>query len=567
MKKENLITNLLKFGNMRKSLTFLIAFLMLGAVAFSQKTINTYFDPVTQKKIKESYTVNAQGQKNGVWKLWNEDGILMSEYNFSNGKKNGKCVDYYEFGEAGGRTIGVSCAGQAMAIETYQNDMPTGTHSYYTCKNNSQLVLKEKIVYTADKYKQTFYYPNGKVKAEISGILRSNKRCMNGVYTAYFESGKVRTKGEYKDKGGNYESVKFGKWLHYYEDGKILGEENYDDWGRPLGKFIELDVNGNIIADGEFVKDPKSSENKFSGKLNGFHANGKKSFEANVVMIKSEDKSMINQYSSPNAEMFDRFSKFLSGKLIIWNENEEKITEREYLDGQISKELYANGQIKLNIDKTKNPASYQTYAENGNPKIIAYIFYDPKLKADNMYNGMFMGDYEEYYENGILKIKGQYDQKQPYAQIGEWKEYSQNGELKQIVIYDNKGNKLKSQTPDELRKEGIVPVNAVFAKKYNDFLKLCLSEKPGALSTPQSPVYVKDYPYGKVFFQKCNELLDYYYTLFLQEQNENKRIEIKNSFELTVTKIIELTKSDTKAIEKELKKTKTPDEIKVILGL
>lgn len=558
----NLITNLLKFEKMKKTMTFLIAFLMLGAVGFSQKTIKTYFDPLTQKKIKESYTVNSQGLKNGLWKLWNEDGILMSEYNFSNGKKNGKCVDYYEFGEAGGRTIGVSCAGQAMSIETYANDEPTGTHTYYTCKNNSQLILKEKVVYSSGKYVQTFYYPNGKKKAEINGLRRNHRNCMNGAYTAYYENGKVRTKGEYKDKGGNYESVKFGKWIHYYEDGKILGEENYDEWGNPLGKFVELDINGNIIADGEFVKDPKSSENKFSGKLSGYYTNGTKSFEVEVKLVKTSDKNRVN---SP--DMLGLIEKQINGKVTTWKDNGEKDMQREYLDGSIIKEWYPNGQIKEETDFSANPVTYKTFSEDGQLLIKAFIFYDPKLKSDNMYNGYYLGEYEEHYENGNLKINGQYDTKQPYSQIGEWKEYAENGDLNQVIVYDSKGNKIKTKSPEELRKEGMVPVNSVFANKYNSFLDICLSQKPGMLSTPESPVYVNDYPYGKVFFQKCSELIDYYNSMFLQETDAIKKEDIKKSFEATISKIIEITKSDTKAIEKELKKAKTPEEIKTILGL
>ena len=102
----NSITNFLKLLEMKKTMTLLITLFMLGTVAFAQKTIKTYYDPYTKKSIKEQYMVNSKGLKHGNWKLWNKDGILMSVYNFSNGEKNGKCIDYWAFGENGG---GVHC--------------------------------------------------------------------------------------------------------------------------------------------------------------------------------------------------------------------------------------------------------------------------------------------------------------------------------------------------------------------------------------------------------------------------------------------------------------------------
>ncbi len=93
------------------------------------------------------------------------------------------------------------------------------------------------------------YYPDGKAEYEgyhINGILDSS-------YTEYYKNGKIKTSGFYKqgeyktnttkivagpskpditiNNGGNdykrYYGNKHGKWIHYYESGKIKSEHNY----------------------------------------------------------------------------------------------------------------------------------------------------------------------------------------------------------------------------------------------------------------------------------------------------------------------------------------------------
>lgn len=542
MRQKNLITNLLKFENMRKSLTFLLAFLMLGTVAFSQKTIKAYHDPYTQKNIKEQYTVNSKGLQDGNYKQWNKDGILLMDYNFSNGQKNGKCVDYYSFGEYGG---GVHCSGQPLVIEYYTNGEPTGTHTSYKCIDGKTTILTNKTVYNAGKYTQTFYYPNGKIKAVYSGIRRNRMNCNNGQYIAYYENGNTRTKGEYKDKGGNYESVKFGKWIHYYEDGRVLGEENYDDWGKPLGKFIEMDNNGNVVADGEY-----KAGSLFWGKLFGFYENGNKRFIVDVENISSNDKNLLYE------KEIDRFVNKINGKLLYWNENGEKVLEREYINGQFSKEWYPNGQMKEETDYTQKPPVYKAYSEKG------VLLVDAKVKED-----YYVGKYTEYFDNSIIKSVGNYNDNG--AQIGDWWQFKENGEFDYLITYDKDGKQNAKETKTELQKKGIPVLSSLFAGRYIDFRTMTTKEITVRGGSAMYPTYSTkiEYPYGKYFYLKCNILFEDYSEKYLSETDTDKKSIILKEYNSTLDKLLSYKIQDAELIDKQLKKAKTVEDIKTILGL
>lgn len=533
---------------MRKLLTLLLVFLMLGAVSFAQKTIKTYHDPYTQKTIKEQYTVNSKGLQEGNYKQWNKDGILLMDYNFSNGNKNGKCVDYYSFGEYGG---GVHCSGQPLVIEYYTNGEPTGTHTSYTCKNGNTTILKSKTVYSTNKYTMTYYFENGKTMTYAEGIRRNRMNFNDGKYIDYYENGKIKTEGEYKDKGGNYESVKFGKWIHYYEDGNILGEENYDEWGKALGKFLELDNNGNIIADGEFAKDPKSSVNKFSGKLFGYYDNGNKSFEVDVKLVETSDK---NRVLSP--DMLGLIETQIDGKVIIWKESGEKETEREYFEGRITKEWYPNGQLKEETDYSVKPNTYKTYSEKG------VLLVDAKVKGD-----YFVGKYTEYFDNGIVKSVGKYNDNG--TQIGDWWQFKANGEFDYLITYDKDGKQNAKETKTELQQKGIPVLSSLFAARYIDFREMTTKEITVNSGSAMYPTYSTkiEYPYGKYFYLKCNILFEDYSEKYLSETDiENKSVILKE-YNSTLDKLFSYKIQDAELIDKQLKKAKTVEEIKAILGL
>jgi antitoxin component YwqK of YwqJK toxin-antitoxin module len=87
----------------------------------------------------------------------------------------------------------------------------------------------------------------------ISGELENNKN--NGIWTYYYTSGKIESRGCFKD------DILYGKWIWYYEDGTVK-EEGYYNNGEREGKWITYNENGIIQSQITFEKGKAISEIK-----------------------------------------------------------------------------------------------------------------------------------------------------------------------------------------------------------------------------------------------------------------------------------------------------------------
>src|SRR5688572_23336049 len=76
-----------------KKLIALFFIALCAKYSTGQKLVTTYYD---WNKIhpKEKYYVNSAGQMSGSYKLYNQNGVVIKEYNYLNGLENGLCIDY-----------------------------------------------------------------------------------------------------------------------------------------------------------------------------------------------------------------------------------------------------------------------------------------------------------------------------------------------------------------------------------------------------------------------------------------------------------------------------------------
>lgn len=121
-------------------------------------------------------TLAAQGRfvrkkKDGLWKVWNEAGVMISEENYTDSLLNGTCRYFF-------------ASGKLLKSEIYTAGIKNGPFEEY--------------------------YENGKKRAE--GVYLADER--DGAYKAWFENGKLDCEGKYM-KG-----LQQGAWYYYYEDGK-----------------------------------------------------------------------------------------------------------------------------------------------------------------------------------------------------------------------------------------------------------------------------------------------------------------------------------------------------------
>ncbi|MCS5421444.1 toxin-antitoxin system YwqK family antitoxin [Psychrilyobacter sp. S5] len=85
------------------------------------------------------------------------------------------------------------------------------------------------------------YYENGKIK--FKGSYKDGLR--KGEWIAYNENGKIKAKANFKDGG------KKGEWIAYNENGKIEGKGNYKDGGKK-GEWVTYNETGKIEGKGNY---------------------------------------------------------------------------------------------------------------------------------------------------------------------------------------------------------------------------------------------------------------------------------------------------------------------------
>lgn len=136
--------------------------------------------------VMESYKVNKEGQKDGTYTGFYENGKVRETVMYKKGVMTGKRTIYFENGKTeieelygdDGRLNGPYRAyypqGGIKVEKTYVNDEITG-------------ILK-------------VFYPNGAIKEEVS--MSGNEE--NGPFTEYFSNGAVQWKGTYRNGDNEY---------------------------------------------------------------------------------------------------------------------------------------------------------------------------------------------------------------------------------------------------------------------------------------------------------------------------------------------------------------------------
>ena len=124
-------------------------------------------------------------EKLEMLRFYRDNGKIMFEQNFKDGKRDGKYIDYLP-------------NGKIMFEQNYKNDIIDG--------------------------KCIWYHENGQIEEE--GNYKDGKK--DGKWIWYYEGGQIFGEGNYKD------GERDGKWTTYNEDGSIKKVEEYKD-----GKLVE----------------------------------------------------------------------------------------------------------------------------------------------------------------------------------------------------------------------------------------------------------------------------------------------------------------------------------------
>jgi len=320
---------------------------------------------------------------------------------------------------------------------------------------------------------QKFYYPNGNQSSE--GSMRDGKP--DGYWKTYYENGLIKSEGNRKDfqldslwkfydsKGNlsvmiTYEKgIKNGprttffedkKRVEYFENNKKNGpSKEYYPSGKlreivPYSKGLEDGYAITYAEDGRIIQwiEYQKGYMKKREFINNLDAAGKKygiwkEFWPGKKFIPKSEIPYRNGIIDGYAKYYDQkgniesIEKYVNGVRIV--------DPPELAEYELRTDYYPDGNIKV-VGSYKDGVAEgvrREYAPDGSIK-AGYIMHKGRIIGKGLIdeNGMYQGDWEEYYLSGRLQAKGKYKNS---VKVGEWVYYFENGEIEQTGSYDDKG--------------------------------------------------------------------------------------------------------------------------------
>lgn len=282
--------------------TLVLILLVLVLLAGGGFLLVHYGNPQWHPKLYAYQARNAENHQlappatyTGAWNNWEQDGTLKSTYQYQNGKRDGSYVVYNTTG--GVLSEGQYTSGQLDGLQKIQMEDGSRTEIPYVNGKRSGV--------------EKSWYPGGGIAVEAPWVDGNQE----GSVTYYYESGMVHSSIPF------YNDKREGVHKTFHETGDPQGDESYrDDELNGPSKFWRIDGT------------PEMALNYRDGKLDGvqvwFHANGKKSREATMLL------------GIPNGEWRE------------WDEDGTLIVE----------EMYEMGDLKKPA-----PAANETPSENAKP--------------------------------------------------------------------------------------------------------------------------------------------------------------------------------------------------------
>ena len=408
----------------------------------------------------EVYFENGKIKQQNDWKdkqlvtqkVWNENGILIKEFDFpkyfkeywDNGKLKGILTGFLYRDNQG--NFDLDSGHSEFFFEngkiSEQIDWKNKQHVAYKIWNENGVLIKEMDF---PKYIKG-YWDNGKTKGEMTGILYrdslDNIKLDSGHEEFYFENGNVKQQNDWKDK----QVVAQKEW----NESGILTKEfvfpNYykEYWGN--GK-TKSEMTGILYRDNQGIvkMDNGHSETYFeNGKIN--QQNDWKDKQLVAQKMWNENGVLIKEIDFPQylKEYWENGKAKLIATGLLYRVNQVNIE----VDSGHSEIYFENGKIKEQNDwKNKEAIISKQWNKNGTlirdfvyPQYFKEYWDNGKLKAEltgilyRNNQGNFdvdSGHSEIFFENGKIKQQNDLIDKQLIAQ----KEWNENGTLTKEIKF------------------------------------------------------------------------------------------------------------------------------------
>lgn len=201
------------------------------------ETIKVYYD-YARTQLKEVYTVKTgSGIKQGVYKFYDENRMLILEIPYINNMKNGIAKTYYDAGTASIALKPAFYYGKLAYSMTYKDDELDGSYKSYVYETGNQILKLDTLWSKGELIKSTEYYKNGNKKElkQKNGVCNmwyetgekmfeyTNVNNVNvGLHTEWFKNGRINVQGIWNENGKEQ-----GIWKFWDENG-ILTEKLYE---------------------------------------------------------------------------------------------------------------------------------------------------------------------------------------------------------------------------------------------------------------------------------------------------------------------------------------------------
>ena len=233
-----------KLKNMKKTISLMLL-ILLCKFSIAQKHVTTYYD---YNKIHphQDYYVNAAGQKNGAYKEYNENGVVVTECNYVNGLASGVCStywadehnqrtlagkatyknselngpysSYFQDGtpkESGNYLNGKKEGKWTVITELTDNDIPNPPSGFKYIKSSVDLKNDEPVTTGTVK---VYYYPSGKLYREFQ--MKDGQSL--AAETIYYPNGNIKKEVKADSSGKFYVSIE-----QHYSSGKLHSYQTY----------------------------------------------------------------------------------------------------------------------------------------------------------------------------------------------------------------------------------------------------------------------------------------------------------------------------------------------------
>jgi antitoxin component YwqK of YwqJK toxin-antitoxin module len=191
-------------------------------------------------------------QIHGVWRVFDGKGRKASEWEFANGKPNGKSIWYYpsgkvrreivyKEGEIDGEAIEWSLEGKIIQRDKYINGRRLAIQTDWYAPGQKR--AEGWTLFARDLTKPNYNWWDGVTTITVTGKDGVNQR--HGEWTWWHKNGQKQMEGRY------IEDKPVGKFVWWYSNGQKQLEGEYVD-GKQQGKFVWWHENGQKQLEGTY---------------------------------------------------------------------------------------------------------------------------------------------------------------------------------------------------------------------------------------------------------------------------------------------------------------------------